>query len=223
MAKKIQRDSAVAVAYLRVSTGKQELGLDAQRASIEAWALAKGVRIAAWYQDQGVSGTTALQDRPGLLSAMTGVSEHNAGLLVVLRRDRIARDVLVAGLIDRAVENYGSQVFTVDGGGNGRSSTEIFTKTILDASSQLERAMISERTKAALAAKKARGESLGRKPMALTLSAETLELVHLLYKSGNFSHESLALELNTRGIATTSGKGQWRKNTVQTVLKIPLA
>lgn len=220
MAKRVQRDPATAIAYLRVSTGKQELGLDAQKSAIEAWAAQKGVKIAAWYEDQGVKGSTPLEERPGLLSAMTGVAEHNASLLVILRRDRIARDVLVAGLIDRAVESFGAQVHSVDGAGNGRSPTEVFTKTILDASSELERAMIAVRTKAALAVKKARGERLGRAPLSELLSAETLALVKSLYESGLYTHASLADELNKRGIATATGKGQWWKRTVQQVLKL---
>lgn len=59
--------------------------------------------------------------------------------------------------------------------------------------------------------------------MAETLSVETVELIQKLYKSGNFSHESLAVELNMRGVLTASGKGQWRKNTVQKALKMQIA
>lgn len=220
MGKRIERDASTAIAYVRVSTGKQELSLDAQRTAIEAWAASKGVKIAAWYQDQGVKGSTPLEQRPGLLSAMTGVAEHNAGLLVILRRDRIARDVLVAGLIDRAVESYGAQVHSIDGAGNGKSPTEVFTKTILDASSQLERAMIAARTKAALAEKKARGERLGRTPISELLPGETVELVKSLYNSGCYTHASLADELNRRGVPTATGNGKWWKRTVQQVLKI---
>ncbi len=218
MAKKIQRDVNTAVAYLRVSTGRQELGLEAQRSAIEAWGLAHRVNIVAWYTDEGVKGSTPLEEREGLLSAMTGLAEYNAGKLLILRRDRIARDALVAGLIDRAVESYGAQVYSIDGGGNGRSPTEIFTKTVLDASSQLERAMIAQRTKAALAAKKARGERLGRVPMKDLLSKETLELVKSLYASGLYSHVSLADELNKRNIPTATGKGKWWSRTVREVL-----
>lgn len=220
MAKRVQRDPATAIAYLRVSTGKQELGLDAQKSAIQAWATRNDVTIAAWYEDQGVKGSTPLEQRPGLLSAMTGVAEHNASKLVILRRDRIARDVLVAGLIDRAVEGFGAQVYSVDGGGNGRSPTEVFTKTILDASSQLERAMIASRTKAALAEKKAKGERLGRIPLSELLSAETLNLVKSLYESGNYTHASLADELNRRGVSTATGNGKWWKRTVQQTLKL---
>lgn len=218
MAKRIQRDVNKAVAYLRVSTGRQELGLEAQRSAIEAWGLSHGVEIVAWYTDEGVKGSTPLEERPGLLSAMAGVAEHNAGKLLILRRDRIARDVLVAGLIDRAVDSYGAQVYSIDGAGNGASPTEVFTKTILDASSQLERAMISARTKAALAEKKARGERLGRTPITELLSKETLELVKSLYESGLYTHVSLAEELNKRNVPTATGRGKWWSRTVRQVL-----
>lgn len=219
MAKRQQRDAKIAVAYVRVSTGKQELSIDAQRSAIEAWAAVHGIHIAAWYVDHGVKGTTPLEQRAGLLAAMTGIVEHDAGLMVILRRDRIARDALIAALIDRAVESSGAKVTTVDGVGNGDSPSDKFMRTVLDASSQFERAMIAARTRAALSIKKQRGERVGRPTVADTLSAETIELVKSLYKSGHYTQASLAEELNRRGVATASGKGKWWKRTVQEALK----
>src|SRR4051812_41386352 len=98
-----QGDSKVAIGYIRVSTTRQELGPEAQRASIEAWAAQRGVRIASWHEDRGVSGSAPIEARPGLLAAITAVREHRAGTLAVARRDRLARDIVVARLTERAV------------------------------------------------------------------------------------------------------------------------
>src|SRR5678816_2395195 len=87
---------AVAVAYLRVSTEDQNLGPAAQRATITAWAARQGVQVAAWFTDQGVSGGKPVEDRPALLAALEALRVHGAGLLVAGKRDRIARDVVVA-------------------------------------------------------------------------------------------------------------------------------
>jgi len=57
-------DSHTAVAYLRVSTDRQELGPEAQRAAIEAWATREGVTVAAWHVEAGVSGAAPIADRP---------------------------------------------------------------------------------------------------------------------------------------------------------------
>lgn len=220
MAKRIDGNAKTAIAYLRVSTGKQELGLAAQRSAIESWAKAHHVQIAAFCVDEGLSGATPMENRPALLEAFSQVTGHNAGLLLIARRDRLSRDVANACLIERMAQASGARIFSVDGAGNGDSPTDEFTRNILNAVGQLERRIIAARTKAALAAKKERGERLGRPPMAETLAVETLELIKTLYQSGNFSHESLAVELNTRGVQTASGKGQWRKNTVQRALSL---
>ena len=89
----------VAVAYVRVSKDDQKLGPEAQRASIEAWAAREGVQVAAWCVDQGVCSVTPIDGRPGLVAALAALREHGAGVLVVAKRDRIARDVvLTAGV-----------------------------------------------------------------------------------------------------------------------------
>lgn len=219
MAKRIDGDTKLAIGYLRVSTGKQELGLAAQRMSIEAWAAANGVTVITFCQDEGVSGATPMEDRPALNRAFSLFSEHKAGLLLIARRDRLSRDVTNAGLIERVCQSLGARIFSVDGAGNGDSPTDEFTRNILNAVGQLERRIIAARTKAALAAKKARGERLGRPALAQTLSGETIRMIAELYATGQFSHEALALELNRQGVATASGKGSWRKNTVQKALK----
>jgi DNA invertase Pin-like site-specific DNA recombinase len=55
---------------LRASTDRQDLSPGAQRAAIERWAAGAGVAVVAWHEDLGVSGGTALEDRPGLLAAL---------------------------------------------------------------------------------------------------------------------------------------------------------
>ncbi|MBK6464202.1 MAG: recombinase family protein [Myxococcales bacterium] len=80
-----------AVAYLRVSTSDQALGLDAQKVEIEGWAARAGVVVVSWHVDRGVSGGSTIADRPGMLEAFGALEAHNAGLLVVAKRDRLAR------------------------------------------------------------------------------------------------------------------------------------
>jgi len=100
----------IAVAYLRVSTEDQRLGPEAQRAAIEQWAKRENVTVVAWHTDQGVGGGSELEDRPGLLNALGDLRENRAGLLLVARRDRLARDVHVAIVIERAVGREGARV-----------------------------------------------------------------------------------------------------------------
>ena len=97
-------DPSKAVAYLRVSTEDQALGPEAQRAAIEAWAARQGVQVAAWHHDQGVSGATAIDDRPGLLAALRDLKALGAAHLVVAKWDRVARNVMIAAMVERTWE-----------------------------------------------------------------------------------------------------------------------
>jgi DNA invertase Pin-like site-specific DNA recombinase len=162
----------VAVGYLRCSTERQDLSPDAQRAAITAWAGRDGVTILSWHEDLAVSGATPLEDRPGLLAAIEAVRAEGAGVLVVAKRDRLARDVLTAALVERLCERAGARVLAADGTGNGDGPEAQLLRTLLDAFAAYERALIRARTRAALAVKKARGERTGGVPMGSRVASD---------------------------------------------------
>jgi site-specific DNA recombinase len=166
----------VAVAYLRVSTEEQHLGPEAQRAAIEEWAARQAIRIASWHLDQGVSGRSELEARPGLGEALAAVRAHRAGLVVVAKRDRLARDDYARATIKRAVEQLGARVVTADGIANGDSAEDRLIARNLDAAADYERDLVSMRTAAALAAKKARGERVGAIPYGYRLARDGIHL-----------------------------------------------
>jgi DNA invertase Pin-like site-specific DNA recombinase len=149
------------VAYLRVSTEDQRLGPEAQRASIESWAAREGVTIASWHLDQGVSGSTLPEARPALLAALAALRTHRGGLLVVAKRDRLARDLGVAALVERAVYATGATVATADGSSTVGGVEGMMLRGMADLFAAVERELIRTRTRNALAAKKARGECVG--------------------------------------------------------------
>jgi DNA invertase Pin-like site-specific DNA recombinase len=151
----------VAVASIRVSKEEQKLGPEAQRAAIEAWAAREGVLVASWHVDQGVCSVTPIDERPGLCAALAALREHGAGVLVVAKRDRIARDVVLAAGVEREAARMGARVVSASGEGNGDSPADQFMRTVVDGAAQYERGLIRARTKAALAAKRAKGEKTG--------------------------------------------------------------
>lgn len=157
-----------AVAYLRASTDDQHLSPDAQRAAIESWARAAGVSVLSWHCDAGVSGAADLDNRPALAAALGALRADGAGLLVVAKRDRLARDCYVAAAIDRAVGSVGARVVSADGTCNGDTPADQFMRSVLDAAAAYERALIRSRTKAALTAKRAKGERAGTVPYGFT-------------------------------------------------------
>ena len=162
----------LAVAYLRVSTEDQRLGPEAQRHDCELWARQHGVGIIETFVDQGVSGGTELENRPSLMAALAALRTHGAGVLLIAKRDRLARDVAVAALIERSVKTAGARVVTADGIGNGEGPADQLVRTVIDGAAAYERAVIKGRTKAALAAKGRRGERIGQIPYGFRLKED---------------------------------------------------
>jgi DNA invertase Pin-like site-specific DNA recombinase len=165
-------NARLAVAYLRVSTDDQHLGPEAQRAAIQTWATREDVSVVAWHVDKGVSGGSDLGDRPALVAALGELRAVGAGVLVIAKRDRLARDVYIAATIERAVSQCGARVIAADGTANGDTAADAFMRTILDGAAAYERALIRSRTRAALAAKRAKGERVGTVPFGFDSTAD---------------------------------------------------
>jgi site-specific DNA recombinase len=92
---------------------------------------------------------------------MTSLRAHGDGTLVVAKRDRLARDVAVSALIERAVRESGARIVSADGVGNGDGAADAFLRAILDAAAAYERELIRARTRAAMAVKRAKSERSG--------------------------------------------------------------
>ena len=210
-------DPTRAIGYLRVSTDEQALGLDAQRAAIESYAAGHGVTVVGFEQDQGVSGATDITERPGLIRAVAELKAVGAGLLIVAKRDRLARDVFNAITIERAASKSGAKVVCADGIGNGDTPTDELMRTMQDAWAAHERRVIGQRTKAALQVKKSRGERVGGIPFGFVVSADgkTLERVEAeqtviaaakALRANGLSLRKVATELAARGMLARSGK-----------------
>lgn len=157
-------DPKIAVGYGRISKDEDHnsVSLEAQRADFFAWCKRNGVEPAGWEADDDVCGATRLEDRDGLPRAIGLLREHKAGLLIIPKRDRLARDSVEAGLIEREVGKAGARIVCVDGTGAGDSPTDVFQVRVLDAVAELERGFIRARTKRALRQKADKGERVSR-------------------------------------------------------------
>jgi site-specific DNA recombinase len=146
-------------AYLRVSSIGQVndgAGLDAQTDACQAWAALHGVEIAETFTDAAVSGAKPIAERPGLMSALAALDTGD--ILLVYKRDRIARDTMTALVIDDQVARRGARIVSTQGeASDDDTPTGKFVRTVLDAVAELERAMIKARLNAGRAAKKRRG------------------------------------------------------------------
>ena len=217
-ARRASTNPRTAVAYLRVSTDRQELGPEAQRAAVVAWAAREGVEVVAWHLDAGVSGGAPIADRPELVAALASLTVHGAGVLVVAKRDRLARDVMNAAMLERMAADAGARIVSAAGEGtDSNDPSAVLMRTLVDAFAQYERAMIAARTKAALGAKRARGERAGTVPYGFTADAAgrlapcaaeraVIAQVHALRAAG-LSQRAIVAELARAGVVGRTGNG----------------
>jgi DNA invertase Pin-like site-specific DNA recombinase len=217
------------VSYLRVSTnlqGRSGLGLEAQRAAV-----LKYVAGGRWEMvEEFVEVETGkLRARPELERALAACRMHRARL-VVAKLDRLARD---AEFLIR-LQNEGADFVCAD-----MPEANRLTVGILACVAEDETRRISERTKAALAAAKARGQKLGnpehldnrarakgRKVSASIRSAratadalDRLPIIDGIRAGGPMSLRQIAAELKRRGVPTARGKSDWSAAQVSRILK----
>ena len=201
------------VAYLRVSTRKQGasgLGIEAQREAIRRFAEAEGRRVIETFTEvETGKGADALDRRPQLAAAIKAARKAKCPV-VVSKLDRLSRDVhFISGLMRERVP-----VIVTELG----ADTDPFMLHIYAALAEKERRLISERTKASLAAAKARGVKLGGANAQSELAAKEAreraeQLRPLFVELAGLSTRKAAEELNRRGIATPEGR-KWYAATV---------
>lgn len=207
------------VAYYRVSTDKQGrsgLGLEAQRQAVSHFVSGSGQLIAEFTEVESTR-----SQRPQLDAALDACHRQKATLLIA-RLDRLARNVaFISNLMESRVDFVAADM----------PQANRLTIHILAAVAEHEREMISKRTKAALAAAKARGVMLGnpdplpasrkatqaRRENAAAFRARVRPLIHGLQERGFTTLYALAEELNARRIPTARG-GRWYPTTVRNIL-----
>lgn len=222
-------DATKLVAYIRVSTGKQELGPEAQRVSIEAYAAARGLTVAAWYSET-VSGAAPLGDRVELFEAIKAAKAQRAGAIIVAKRDRFSRDSFVTELLARGLRDDGIELVAADQDeANGDSPEAILLRRMLDAVAEYERALISGRTRAAMAGRRRRGlHNGGSVPFGFRLvdgtdqleacPQETPARERIIRERG----EGRTIQAITDGLVADgvpARGGRWHRTTVSRILK----
>jgi DNA invertase Pin-like site-specific DNA recombinase len=201
------------VAYVRVSTQKQGtsgLGLEAQSEAIRRFAEAEGRQVVETFTEvETGKGADALDRRPQLAGAIKAARKAKCPV-VVSKLDRLSRDVhFISGLMRERVPFIVTEL---------GADTDPFMLHIYAALAEKERRLISERTKASLAAAKARGVKLGganaQSELAARVALERAEELRPLFTElAGLSARKAAKELNRRGIPTPAG-AKWHAVTV---------
>lgn len=204
------------IGYVRVSTEEQAdsgLGLDAQRDAIAAACASRGWELARVAADEGLSGKS-LETRPGIRAAIADVEAGQADGVVVAKLDRLSRSLLdFASLMERA-RDRGWSVVALDLGVDTSTPAGEMMANVMATFAQYERRLIGQRTRDALAQKKAHGFKLGR-PRAIpddVLGRIADE------RTGGATLQRIADGLNADSIPTAQGGRQWHASTVRAVL-----
>ena len=201
--------------YLRVSTDDQATSIEAQRAACTRIASQRGYEIVGEHVDENVSGAIAIDRRPALKQALAELAGDKADRLIVAKLDRLARNVRVALEIE---EDYATR----HGWGIVLGDMDIDTATaagklqlsMFASVARFERDRISERTREALAVKRAQGVRLGRPS---SISDEIVERIVTERAQGQ-SLRNIADGLTRDGIATAQGGRSWYASTVNKIL-----
>lgn len=210
-----KREGNRAVIYLRVSTDDQATSIEAQRAACARIATQSGYEIVGEYLDENVSGAIAIDKRPALKRALADMASDTADRLIVSKLDRLARNVRVALEIE---EDYATR----HGWGIVLGDMDIDTSTAVGKMqlsmfatvARFERDRISERTREALAVKKAQGVRLGRPSTLPTAIVERI----VRKRAAGVSLRKIADGLTRDGVATAQGGQSWHASTVAKVL-----
>jgi DNA invertase Pin-like site-specific DNA recombinase len=204
------------VGYIRVSTAEQAdsgAGLDAQRADIIAEATRRGWELVTVEQDAGASGKT-IDGRPALGRALDTVDSGKASALVVAKLDRLSRSLLdFAGLMERG-RRKGWALVALDLGVDSTTPAGEMMANVLASFAQYERRLIGQRTKDALAIKRAQGVRLGRPSMVPKSVVVRVVAAH----SAGATITEIAQRLTDEKVPTVQGGVRWWPSTVRAVL-----
>jgi DNA invertase Pin-like site-specific DNA recombinase len=216
-----------AISYVRVSTGKQGksgLGIEAQRQAIVRFALAEGLEVLEEFVEvETGKGSDAINRRPKLAEALSRARKAKAPVIVA-KLCRLSRDVaFVSGLMSHKVPFIVAEL---------GADADPFMLHLYAALAEKERGLIAERTRAALAQKKAQGSVLGNRTnlrdaqakgvasnrkAADAFAANVLPIVRQIQATGATTYRAIAQALNDRGVRTARG-GEWHDSTVRNLL-----
>lgn len=204
--------------YTRVSTEEQaesRNGLDAQVAAINAEAERRGWAV-EHYADKGASGkyiNGSLREVLQLLASGQGDG------LVVAKLDRLARSVVHAANIIQDAQDQGWSLVVLDINLDlSTAAGRMMARTVVNFA-EYERELISERTKAGLAAKKARGERIGRPRQA---PAGVIRRI-VMDRNTGLSFNKIATGLEAEGILSPAGRPTWQASTVRRIYEYATA
>lgn len=204
------------IGYIRVSTDEQResgAGLAAQRAAILSECERRGWHLVEIAEDPGFSAKDL--KRPGVKAALELLRKGGADALVVAKLDRLSRSMLDFSGLMATAQRQGWAVVALDAAVDTTTAAGEALVHVLATFAQFERRLISQRTREALAEKRAQGVRLGRPPQ---LPNPVRARIKREFGHGK-TMAAIARELNADGVPTAQGGRQWWPSTIRAVLR----
>jgi DNA invertase Pin-like site-specific DNA recombinase len=204
------------VGYIRVSTDEQRgsgAGLTAQRQAIARECEHRGWHLVDVIEDAGFSAKDL--NRPGVRIALDLLREGGADALVVAKLDRLSRSMLDFASIMAAAQKQGWAMVALDCAVDTTTPAGEAMANVLATFAQFERRLISQRTKDALAIKKAQGVRLGR---PRSLPDDVVDRI-ANERAESCTLTAIAAGLTNDQVPTAQGGARWYPSTVAAVLK----
>lgn len=203
------------IGYVRVSTDEQRIsgaGLAAQRKAIEAECVRRGWQLVEVIEDAGYSAKD--MKRPGVQIALEALQRGEAGALVVAKLDRLSRSMLDFTAVMAKASKESWALVALDCAVDTTTPAGEAMANVLATFAQFERRLIGQRTREALAAKRASGVRLGR-PASLP---PTVRARITAERESGRSFAAIAALLNDERVPTAQGGQQWWPSTVRAAL-----
>jgi DNA invertase Pin-like site-specific DNA recombinase len=213
----IAGEPLIVVGYVRVSTAEQAdsgAGLEAQRAAILAEVERRGWTLLDVLEDAGISGK-ATDNRPGLAIALDALYHGLADALVVAKLDRLSRSLGDAVALLERSGREGWRLLALDLAVDTTTPQGEMIAHVMASFAQFERRLISQRTRDALAVRRAQGVRLGR---PTSIPTEVVQRIVAMRASGT-TQAAIADRLNADGVPTGRGGACWRQSSIAKVLR----
>jgi len=206
------------ISYARVSTGAQAtsgLGVEAQHRAVQAAAAGHSWHIVDFCTDDAVSATIEPAQRPELGAALKRLDAGKAEAIAAVRLDRFVRSIRdLQNLLDLSARG-GWEFVCLDVPISSDVPTGVFMRNVVGAFNEMERALVSERTRAALGVARSQGKRLGRPSQQ---SPEAKDLATAL-RAGGLSLHKIGVALEEAGLCTATGKTVWSPSSVRALLR----
>jgi DNA invertase Pin-like site-specific DNA recombinase len=225
------RMSATVIGYIRVSTegqAREGVSLDAQRERIAAYATAKGLQLTDILVDEGLSGKT--MNRPALRALLERCRAGTVGHVVVWKLDRLTRRTRhLLRLVEDVFLAHQVELHSVSESLDTSTPHGRFVLTLFGGLAQMERELIGDRTRGALAYKRTHQQPTSHPPYGFRANGkrnrmvpvpeelETVKAILRRWRAGG-SYAGVAAELNAEHVPTKRGR-RWHASTVRGIVQ----